>query len=690
MHGWLRVALVAPASLLLLATGGCGRSDLSVSAATDDDGGSSTRSTDDDDGTNDSTSSDSGETETTGSRCGDGILDEGEACDPGDAEIGPGQACLPGCVLNVCGDGDVGPEEQCDDGNADDEDGCRNDCVLGTCGDGNLDLGEACDDGNTIDSDDCLSTCEFASCGDGFVQAFVEECDDGEDGNQPFAACTPLCRFNVCGDGFERFDEQCDPGAENIGNGQLCRPGCILNVCGDADPWAGEDCDDGNNDNTDGCVNCNLPGCGDGFVFEGVEECDDGDMVDLDGCRNDCSFHRVSKVSLGGNHTCALFDSGTVQCWGNGNNGRTGHGNEANFGDDEPASAAGFINAGGTVDDLITGISHTCFSYAGQGLRCFGRGLEGQLGYGNTNDLGDDETPGSLGFVPLGEQATVFGSRGGAFHSCATLQSTGELKCWGAQTFFQLGVPGLTENIGDDEPASAAAVVSVGAGVIAEVAAGARHTCVRFDDDRVRCWGEASDGALGYGNTNDIGDGEFPNAAGDVPVGDTVTRLTAGFFHTCVITGSDEVRCWGRGANGRLGYGNTVSVGVAQQPADVGSVDIGVGTPVDIVAGAAHTCVLMDDGAVRCWGVADQGQLGYGNLSSIGDNEDPSVAGNVPVGGPASAIAADGNHTCAIMEDTGALRCWGQGGDGRLGYGNLANIGDNEFPSSVGDVPLFP
>jgi cysteine-rich repeat protein len=685
---WIERALVAPFFLPLVLPG-CGRTDTVAVAGMSGTSGDPTGS-ESTDGTDSDPSSETTSVPTGGAFCGDGVLDPGEECDPGDALIGPGQACRDGCIANVCGDGDQGPGEQCDDGNGIDTDGCRNDCVLGTCNDGNLDPGEECDDGNFDDTDACLSNCTAAQCGDGAVQAGVEECDDG-DGNAPFAECTPECTVNVCGDGFQRFDEQCDPGEDQIGPGQECRDGCILNVCGDGDPWVGEACDDGNDDNTDGCVNCVAATCGDGFVFEGTEDCDDGDADDLDPCHNDCSFHRVEKVVLGGNHTCALFDSGLVQCWGNGNNGRTGHGNEENFGDDEPAFVGGFLDMGGPVSDIVAAIGHTCYANADDQLRCFGRAAEGQLGYGNVNDQGDDETPGSLPLLALPGPSSLFNAYGGSFHNCAQSSMDGSVRCWGQHDFAQLGIPGLTENLGDDEDLSAITPVAIGGGAVEDLALGNQHSCALLAGGAVRCWGRGTDGALGYGNNNDIGDDENPAVAGNVPVGAAAVRLTTGWFHTCVITNQDDVRCWGRGAAGRLGYGSTVSVGVVQTAADVGGIDLMTAArPVEISAGLAHTCTLFDDGTVRCWGANSSGQLGYGNTDSIGDNEPAGSGGDVPLGGPAVAITADGNHTCAIMASNGAVRCWGDGGDGRLGYGNVANVGDNEPPSSVGDVPLFP
>ena len=356
---------------------GCGRTDSTVAVADD---GSDTEviDDDDDDGTTtfDFTSttwdptfttstsshytSSSTTNDTFGGVCGNGILEGMEECDPGDPLIGPGLECRTGCILNICGDGDPWAGEECDDGNNNNEDFCRNDCTLTNCGDGILDFGEECDDGDPDDNDECLTNCRNATCGDGFIWFGEEDCDDG-DGNDPGADCTPDCTDNVCGDGYQHdTDEECDPGEDMIGDGMLCRDGCILNICGDGDQWAGEECDDGNGDNTDDCVQCNDAECGDGFVWSGMEDCDDNDANDLDRCHNDCSFHRVTQIALGGNHTCALFDSDNIKCWGNGNHGRTGHGSLENIGDDEPASAQGFVDVGDDVTQVVTGIAHTC------------------------------------------------------------------------------------------------------------------------------------------------------------------------------------------------------------------------------------------------------------------------------------------------------------------------------------------
>jgi cysteine-rich repeat protein len=630
--------------------------------------------------------------ECTWAVCGDGIVWLGiEECDPGEDMIGPNEACVPGCFLNVCGDGMPGPGEACDDGNGIDGDGCNNDCAPGSCGDGLVDPGEQCDDGNADDTDACLSTCVANTCGDGAINAGVEECDDGGL-NSDAADCTLACTVNVCGDGKQHAtDEECDPGAGMIGPGMACLDGCVLNGCGDGDVGPGEQCDDGNADDTDACLStCELASCGDGFVQGGVEECDDADANDDNACHNDCSATSIVELSLGGNHTCVRLDHGKIMCWGNGDDGRTGYGNEINLGDDELGNSGGFVSIGGPVLDLITGISHTCAQLAG-GVRCFGRPLNGQLGYGNTNIIGDDELPSSVGFVDFGTGVDAIASGSGSFHSCAILD-TGALACWGRAGDGRLGyaLGAQEQDVGNDEtPAQWIAqhgTVNVG-GQVVQVVTGANHTCARLQDGSVRCWGEGNNGQLGYGNANRIGDNETPAAAGNVNIGGTATQITAGWLHTCALLATNQIKCWGRGNEGRLGYGNVQWVGLANTPASVGFVDVG-GTPVKLSAGAAHTCALRDDQSIVCWGFGARGQLGYGNVTNIGDNETPASAGAVPVGAPVVDVVAEGNHTCALL-DSGQIKCWGDAGEGRLGYGNLDWIGDNEVPASVGVVPTF-
>jgi alpha-tubulin suppressor-like RCC1 family protein len=267
---------------------------------------------------------------------------------------------------------------------------------------------------------------------------------------------------------------------------------------------------------------------------------------------------------------------------------------------------------------------HTCAIVSTGALRCWGWG-GAKLGYPEyyDDDIGDDETPVQVGDVDL--DGHVISVVAGASVTCALLDTHG-LRCWGSNTWGMLGYPG-TAAIGDNEP-PLDQDVQLG-GLVTQVAAGNAHTCAALDDGRLRCWGLGDSGQLGYGNQHEIGDDETPAEAGDVNVAGFVTQVAAGVYHSCALLGDGSVRCWGDNDNGQLGYGNTVDVGWANVPADVGVVDVG-GEVVQIVAGTHHTCAVLIDGGLRCWGNNGSGQLGYGHAHTVGDDETPAAAGDVP------------------------------------------------------------
>jgi alpha-tubulin suppressor-like RCC1 family protein len=141
-------------------------------------------------------------------------------------------------------------------------------------------------------------------------------------------------------------------------------------------------------------------------------------------------------------------------------------------------------------------------------------------------------------------------------------------------------------------------------------------------------------------------------------------------------------------SNGQLGYGNTRRIGDNETPASVAPVKLGARRKaIAISASGSHSCAVLNNRRVRCWGGGRFGWLGYGNTRDIGDNEHPGSVGPVKLGRKAVAIQAGGRHTFALLSN-GRLRCWGLASSGQLGYGNTRNIGDNEHPASAGPVIL--
>jgi len=387
---------------------------------------------------------------------------------------------------------------------------------------------------------------------------------------------------------------------------------------------------------------------------------------------------RAVSLALGAFHSCVGFDDGALRCWGT--RSYIGSGNKLTIGDDETPGSIGPVVVGGTVKQISAGWYHSCALLQSGNVRCFGNGAYGMLGYGNTEDIGDDETPASAGDVNLGDK--VLQVSVGSYHTCAVLENA-KLRCWGRNDHFQLG--SSSEDIGDDEAPAAAAFVDVG-GPVKQVAAGYAHSCALLENGRVRCWGTSNAGALGYGNLATVGNDESPAAAGDVEVGGKVTQIVAGMLHTCALLDNGRVRCWGSGSQGELGYGNLNNIGDDETPAAAGDVNVG-GKVTQLEAGDFATCALLDTGAVRCWGAGTNGELGHGNLADLGDDETPASAGDIDIGAKATRIDVGTLHVCAILV-TGGVRCWGRASTGALGYGNIFDIGDDEAPASAGDVML--
>jgi cysteine-rich repeat protein len=523
-------------------------------------------------------------------------------------------------------------------------------------------------------------------CGDGTIDSDrAEDCDDGELNNDTDPnGCRTICRAAGCGDGILDAGEGCDDGVLNSDTApDACRTSCEPASCGDGVIDNSEQCDNGANNSdslVDACrTSCQDARCGDG-VLDTSEECDDANTINSDGCDDDCIPTSAIQVAAGFSHTCVLLRAGDVRCWGNGVSGKLGYGNTTNIGDNEPPFIAGNVDVGGVVTQLTTGFEHTCALLDTGNVRCWGSDSFGQLGYASAIPIGDNETPATAGDVNVG--GIVIQIVAGDNHTCALL-GTGKVRCWGSNFNGQLGYSNTTD-IGASP--AAAGDVNVG-GVVIQLAAADRHTCALLNTGKIRCWGEGAFGQLGYSNPNTIGDNEVPATAGDVNIGGTAIQITAGGLQTCALLNTGKLRCWGFGANGRLGYGNTNNIGDDETPAFAGDVNVG-GAITQITTSGNQTCALLSAGKIRCWGSGANGRLGYGNTNNIGDNELPATAGDINVGGVVTQISTGGAHTCALL-DAGNVRCWGNGLFGRLGYGNEFSIGDDEDPASAGDVVIF-
>lgn len=396
----------------------------------------------------------------------------------------------------------------------------------------------------------------------------------------------------------------------------------------------------------------------------------------------------AKQIAVGSQHTCALLTTGKVRCWGYAQGGALGYGNLNNIGDDEFPASAGDVDVGGEVVQIAAGSSHTCALLTTGKVRCWGSGRDGGLGYGNTNDIGDNETPASAGDVDVGGDVVQISA--GFARTCALL-ATGKVRCWGRNDFGQLGY-GNTNNIGDDETPASAGDVDVGGDVIQIAVSesystreGRTHTCALLSNGKVRCWGSGFSGALGYANTNDIGDDETPASAGDVPIGADVAQISAGTDHTCAVLANGKVRCWGDGDN--HGYGTGTPGFTLASPAQ--DLDV-VGVATEVSAGTGATCALLPTHTARCWGSFGEIPLREGTGSNSGGlNWAGYVVGDIDTGGPVEQIEL-GGVGCVLLT-TGQVRCWGAGA--ALGYANPQPMFQDDgrswvSPAQTGDVFL--
>ncbi|NMO16819.1 tandem-95 repeat protein [Pyxidicoccus fallax] len=360
------------------------------------------------------------------------------------------------------------------------------------------------------------------------------------------------------------------------------------------------------------------------------------------------------------------------------------------------APVALIVRASGSKQ-VVTGSQFTCAYYPNRSVKCWGANNFGQLGLGHLRNMGDgpDEMGAFLPFVNLGASGMVMSLELGSEFGCA-LQGGGYIKCWGDNRFGSLGL-GDTNNRGDGpgEMGTGMPLVDLGTGRSAKVfAAGGAHTCAILDNDTLKCWGLNAWGQLGLGDHENRGDrpgniGDWLSPV-DLGTGRTARGLAAGGAHTCAILDDGSVKCWGDNQYGQLGLGDTRSRG--DDPGEMGDalppVDLGTGrTAKTLAAGGNYVCAILDDGTVKCWGDNRSGTLGLGDTEARGD--DPGEMGDalplveLGTGRIAMALAAGVSHVCALLDDA-SVKCWGDNRSGSLGLGDIANRGD--APGEMGDA----
>ena len=423
----------------------------------------------------------------------------------------------------------------------------------------------------------------------------------------------------------------------------------------------------------------------------------------------------VQAIAAGDNHTCALTNAGGVKCWGSNTRGQLGNGTQTDRGAGlpVPVDVAGLSSG---VQAIAAGDYHTCALVSsgkgsaaqptttdkpgteGFGVKCWGGNAHGQLGDGT-------QTVRTTPVDVVGLSSGVYAIAAGGRHICA-LVSSGKgsaaqstttdgpetedfgVKCWGDNAHGQLGDGTQTVRTTPVD------VLGLASGVVAIAADGGYtgdHTCALTNSGQssaslsatadnpgaggfaVKCWGDNAHGQLGDGTTTSR---STPVDVKGLSSG--VHTIAAGASHTCALTRSDHasaplsattdnpgaegfaVKCWGDNRRGQLGDGTQTAWRARRLiPVDVVGLPDGAHA---IAAGGWHTCALVGNGGVKCWGDNQFGQLGQGSTDRTTPVDVVGLRGGV------DAISSGGRHTC-VLTSAGGVQCWGANWDGQLGDG---------------------
>lgn len=340
---------------------------------------------------------------------------------------------------------------------------------------------------------------------------------------------------------------------------------------------------------------------------------------------------------------------------------------------------------------VTAGAGHTCATLGDGSTKCWGDNYYGQLGLGDTLARGDD--PGEMGVnLPvvdlgtndLGNKLVPLQLAAGEFYTCAVL-SDFTVKCWGKANYGKI-VLGVGNSIGDQPGEMGNNLPTVNLGtrengdpvLAVKVVVGSFNTCVITNTNNVKCWGDNSLGQLGSGDRISRDNGYGP--AIDLGTDGNGNRLTVvglaiDDYGVCAALSNEKVKCWGRG----------IGDGPGEMGNNLPALELGAAAQVvGLTAGKLHTCARLKNGSVKCWGKNVSGQLGVGNTTDRNiphqlNEIPPSV--NLGTDKTASKLAAGYSYTCARVNY--GVKCWGYNIVGQLGQGDSENRGDG--PGEMGD-----
>jgi alpha-tubulin suppressor-like RCC1 family protein len=324
-------------------------------------------------------------------------------------------------------------------------------------------------------------------------------------------------------------------------------------------------------------------------------------------------------------NTCVILIAGPSLCWGNNSHGQLGDGTVTSS--TTAVATKGLSNS----TSLAMGWSQGCASQQDGELRCWGVNDEGELGRHELGSGGLAVTVENLAHVTMVSAGGGFDFLGGGF-SCALILD-GTVNCWGRNDNAQLGNASLMDS---------AIPMPVSIRNVTALSSGAFHSCA-VSDGSVYCWGSNNSGQLGFMPTGGNDFSAVPVAIRGMP---EVSIVAAGGSHSCAISNSGDVWCWG---------------GLYQFPSKIEALTIHE-KAIAISVGDGFSCAILQSGSAYCWGENQAGQLGDGTtkFSSM------PVHVKIPTESRVVDIDAGAFHSCAALSD-GKAFCWGGNDQGQLG-----------------------
>ena len=382
----------------------------------------------------------------------------------------------------------------------------------------------------------------------------------------------------------------------------------------------------------------------------------------------------IEHITLSLTHGCVLYATGNVACWGSNEWGQLGDHSQL-----YSARPHAIPLLAPNVTKLSAGANFTCSLHSNNNVNCWGSTAETIL---QNNTLEESVTP-----FALDASASIHSIEVGAHHACA-LTFDGDVYCWGNNERGQLGddttlprtsprkVLGLNERVvqlsaGKDHTCGVTAQGSIlcwGAqlqhdetpppyrisGLSShpiQLTSGDHHACALLQNNDVMCWGS---------NRFDQIDASIPETKVSTPLEKTgfssgIASLSAGGNHTCAVLFNGSIQCWGNNQDGQLGGGNTTPNDelVTTPPAN-GFVY------TQVSANIAHTCAVRSDGTIWCWGNNKKGRFRAPSSEII------TPPTQIMTERSAKHVAAGEAHTCALFED-GLVKCWGENSQGQQG-----------------------